>query len=139
MREAVDVIMAILLGAAGFIDMKTREITVHFLVVLTGVAILSACIQGETWTSILGGIGIGLIFLILSKCTREQIGYGDSWLILILGIYAGMVNVIWILFAASLGASIFSIVFCALHKWNRRYSIPFIPFMAAAFVGVILI
>lgn len=139
MCELADVMMSTLLAFATFMDIKTKEISVYLLVIITEVAVFSAFIRGETWMSILGGAGIGVLFFIFSKCTREQIGYGDSWLILSLGIHAGVTKLIWILFAASFGAAMFSLIFCMIHKWNRRYSIPFIPFLAAAFIGVIFI
>lgn len=50
-----------------------------------------------------------MVFLLISKCTRESIGYGDSWLILLLGIQLGYLKAISVLFAASLLAGVASL------------------------------
>ena len=139
MHEFVNVMMALLLVWAAFIDIKKKEISFNFLLFLMFVSLSMLLIQKTSLLEILGGAGIGCFFFLVSKCTREQIGYGDSWLILILGIYVGATKLVWILFAASFGAGIFSLIFCAMYQWNRKYTIPFIPFLAAAFVGVVLI
>ena len=39
---------------------------------------------------ILGGVGVGIAFLGISRLTREGVGYGDSLAILILGICLGL-------------------------------------------------
>ena len=139
MCTCMNVIMMILLLLAAFKDMKKRSISLRLLVILSIFTLLSTFLQKENVWDIFGGAAIGLLFFLISKCTGEQIGYGDSWLILVLGVYAGAKALIWILFAASFGAGLFSLCFCAIHKWNRRYSIPFIPFLAAAFLGVVIL
>lgn len=139
MCEVVNGMMACFLGMAAYTDIKRRVISVRLLKLLTVFSVLIVILRQENLWNTLGGMGIGILFLLISKCSREQIGYGDSWLIFVLGIYVGAKNLIWILFAASFGAGIFSMFFCMVHKWNRRYSIPFIPFLAAAFLGVVML
>ena len=51
-----------------------------------------------------GGIAVGLCFLGISRLTGEGIGYGDSIMILLLGIYLG----IWKLLIVLSGAFFFS-------------------------------
>lgn len=139
MCEIVNIVMAVLLGAAAVTDLRKREISVCMLVMLTVLSSAAALMQKENLWELLGGIGIGMLFFLISRCTREQIGYGDSWLILILGIYVGASKLLSLLLAASFGAGIFSLIFCVIYKWNRKYSIPFIPFLTAAFVGVVFL
>lgn len=139
MCTGMNVIMMVLLLLAAFNDMKKRSISVRLLILLSIFALTAMLLRKDNLWDLLGGAAIGLLFFLISKCTGEQIGYGDSWLILVLGIYAGAKDLIWILFAASFGAGLFSLCFCVIHKWNRRYSIPFIPFLAAAFLGVVML
>ena len=134
-----DGVMALLLVVGSLEDVRKKEISVRYLSGLTIYASISAILSQRNAASVLGGAGIGLLFFFISKWTQEQIGYGDSWMILAIGIYAGAKNLVWILFAASFGAGMFSLVFCMLHKWNRKYTIPFIPFLAAAFAGVMIL
>ncbi len=91
----------------------------------------------ESLPVILGGAALGMLFLFISKGTREGIGYGDSLGILVLGIYLG----IWKL-AEVLCVSFFLLFFAAMFfffkKKNRKYGIPFYPFLAAGYLLVLL-
>ena len=37
----------------------------------------------------MGGVLIGIVFWLISKYSNETIGYGDSWIISLMGIYLG--------------------------------------------------
>ena len=79
--------------------------------------------------------GSGGVFLFLSWFTQESFGYGDSILILILGILSGGWNLLWILFAAFLIASVYGGIMIARKKYTRKNSFPFIPFLTVAYLG----
>ena len=48
-----------------------------------------------------GGAAVGAGFLLLSKVTGEGIGYGDSWGILVLGLYLGLWKLLEVLAGTS--------------------------------------
>ena len=77
----------------------------------------------------------GGVFLFFSWFTQESFGYGDSILILILGILSGGWNLLWILFAAFLIASVYGGIMIARKKYTRKNSFPFIPFLTVAYLG----
>ena len=52
----------------------------------------------ENLVGICAGIGVGVLFLLVSKVTEEAIGYGDSVAIMILGGYLGFWKVVGVLF-----------------------------------------
>lgn len=83
---------------------------------------------------IAGGL-CGGVFLFFSWFTQESFGYGDSILILILGILSGGWNLLWILFAAFLIASVYGGIMIARKKYTRKNSFPFIPFLTVAYLG----
>lgn len=139
MCEVMNLIMTSLLGVAAFTDIKKKVVSIYLLIGITFAAILAAVFLERDPKEVLYGVGIGILFFLISKCTREQVGYGDSWLILALGIYTGGSMLMEILAAAGFGAALFSLIFCALHTWNRKYAIPFIPFLSAAYIGVVLL
>ena len=87
----------------------------------------------------MGGIGIGILFFIVSKVTKEAIGYGDSWLILLLGLYLGASKVLQLLFAASLGAAVVSLFYLWKYHWKRNATLPFVPFLVLAYLGVMFV
>ena len=83
--------------------------------------------QRRTWMMVAGGL--------CSWFTQESFGYGDSILILILGILSGGWNLLWILFAAFLIASVYGGIMIARKKYTRKNSFPFIPFLTVAYLG----
>jgi prepilin signal peptidase PulO-like enzyme (type II secretory pathway) len=80
-----------------------------------------------------------LFFFFISKFTKEAIGYGDSWLILILGIYLGSFEVLQVLFWATILAAIVALFLLCKKRCKRNITIPFVPYLAVAFLGVVCI
>ena len=139
MHEIADVVMMGFLTLASWNDWRRKVVSVNLLAVMNVAAICKVIVCRDAMGEVLLGVLLGLGFFLISKWSEEQIGYGDSWLILILGIYVGAKRMLLLLFVASLGAAIFSMIFCLLYRWNRNFSIPFIPFLTAAYLGVILL
>ena len=106
------------------------------ILILLAIAVLCQvlCSKGEFRMMVAGGL-CGGVFLFLSWFTQESFGYGDSILILILGILSGGWNLLWILFAAFLIASVYGGIMIARKKYTRKNSFPFIPFLTVAYLG----
>ena len=140
MREIEDVIVLLFLVACSVCDWRKKEIPVKLLIAMSAVsAILTILHIEEMPRSRFLGAGLGLLFFIISKCTKQAVGYGDSWLILLLGIYLGVMKTIQLLFAASLVAGIVSLFYLWKCHWKKNATIPFVPFLAAAYLGVMFI
>ena len=140
MREIMDGIMLIFLGIAAWGDWKKRTISVNLLIVLSVFSIAAVFVTKRcSVLEVLGGLGLGLFFVFVSYITEEKIGYGDSWLITVLGVYLGGTKLLELMLIASLAASLGSLLYGTLRKWNRNAALPFIPFMLLAFVGVLLL
>ena len=140
MCKIVDGIVLTLLGACALSDWRRREIPLLLLLITSViVVVLSIFCKTERVGSILGGALIGVVFFCISKCTKEAVGYGDSWLILLLGINLGVRKLLQVLFAASLAAGIYSLLCLWKHHWKRSATIPFVPFLTAAYMGVVFL
>jgi len=140
MCKIEDVIVFILLAMCSVSDWKRKTIPVILLVVLSvAVAIIALCCDGVSMRLRAGGAFLGLLFLFISKVTKEAIGYGDSWLILLLGIHKGYLCAIEVLFVASLLAGIVSLFFLWKHHWKRTSTLPFVPFLNISYLGVMLL
>ena len=137
MREVINLLIFMLLVFGAGWDVKKREIPV-ILIGIIGVMIVPGMLkEGLMWSKI-GGTVIGGFFLVISRLTKEAIGYGDSWIILLLGIHLGIWDVLILLLWASVLAGVCSLFFLWLKKWKRTASIPFVPFIAIGYLGVIL-
>ena len=133
-------LVAILLMAMAYRDWRTKQISCLSLVLMAAlVLVLRMLFVEDTIWSTLGGIAVGISFFFISKYSRESIGYGDSWLILLLGIFIGGKMIMEVIFTASFLAALYSIGYGLARGWNRKNTIPFIPFLAAAYVGVVLL
>ncbi len=140
MREIADIGMGIAIAAIGYMDLRKKCLPVWILAVLNVTSIvLCILIRRNSVFSVLGGVCVGAVFLLASKLTREAIGYGDSWLILSLGIYLGLRQLLGVVFAASFVASLISLFLCLAKGWKRKRGLPFIPFLAAAYGLVVFL
>lgn len=118
-----------------YFDMKTRMLPV-WLLVAGGIGVFASHIiqQGNWWIYIMGML-LGVAFLLVSKVTKEGLGYGDSILILLLGAFVGLWQMVLVLVIAFGSAAIFSIIVLVLKKMSRKKQIPFVPFLLLGFLG----
>lgn len=134
-----DGVMLGFLTYCGILDWKTREIPMWLLTLYSGVSVgLTFLLREERLGSIIVGFGIGVIFLLVSKMTKEAVGYGDSWIITILGVYLGGQRLIWTLFLSSFFAGLVALFLLWKNKWKGGSSLPFVPFLAVSFLAVVL-
>lgn len=130
----------ILLLAGAVIDIRYHKIPVNLLIFGGTGAILHHLIYREmNFFIILGGAGAGILFLLLSKVTEEGLGYGDSWAILILGTYLGLWKLLSVLFVAFLLLSVSAMIVLCVKKMSRFVALPFMPYLLAGYVAVILV
>ncbi len=77
----------------------------------------------------------GIFFFVISKASAEAVGYGDCWILLIMGVSVGICNTLGILSIALLGAFLWA-VFVFMGKRGRKdREIPFLPFLAMGMAG----
>lgn len=74
----------------------------------------------------------GIIYLLLAYVTRQQIGYGDGILFLILGLLLGKEAVLFVLVVGQLIASVWGIFLIAFRKAGKGTTMAYIPFVFIA-------
>lgn len=140
MCRVIDCTIALCLIAAGYRDFRTRRLSVLFLVGLSALVVLArAFFVKVSVSSAVFGVLIGAFFWVLSACTRQAIGYGDSWLITLLGFYLGGRSVIELILVASILSCLFAVGLCMLRGWNKKHTLPFVPFLAIGYMVVIFL
>lgn len=140
MCKIADIVVLFVLGLCGISDWKKKTIPLIWILLLGAVILISVLICRDVGVRlrVSGGL-LGGLFLLISKYTREAIGYGDSLLILLLGIYLGGLRVLEVLFWATTFAAITSVFFLWRRRWKRNATLPFVPFLSIAYLGVILL
>lgn len=129
--------LLIFLFGCACMDLKTRSLPVWVLTLASvSIGIFRICNWENRTFLWLGGAGVGIMFFIISKYTGEAIGYGDSWMILLLGVYLGLWNVLWLLSIAFVLSGMVSVLVLGKNKYSHKASFPFIPFLAVSYMGV---
>ena len=83
------------LGFGAAQDIKYQKISTEYLLAGSCAAILYRALFGRMhWSVWVAGLGCGIVFLMISKWSQEGIGYGDSWMILNMGIFLGIWNLL---------------------------------------------
>lgn len=76
----------------------------------------------------------GAVFGLLAWMTREQIGYGDAILILLLGLYLDLVSLVNVCLIAFAAAGVVSLILLVLAKKNKHFELPLIPFFLGSYL-----
>lgn len=127
------IFIIILLMVGSIYDWKYRSVPAWILIVggLGGMAGTLCTLVGtygrstEVWLALLPGA----MALLLAYITREQIGYGDGVLLLIMGGCLGSSKVIAALLVALAGSGVVSMLLLICRKAERSSRIPFVPFL----------
>lgn len=133
-------IAAVLLILGSIRDIRKRSLPVWTLyAVEILVMIWGVWKQEVVWWEIAGGILIGAVFLGISKWTGEALGYADSGLILILGSYLGMWQLMILLLIAFSVAAFYAAMGMVIGNFYRKFSVPFIPFLTLGYLWVVFL
>ena len=140
MCKIADWVVFALLAMCSISDCRKKTIP-YVLLLGLGVIVVAFLFldNGVSLRMRMGGVVLGVLFLFISKCTKEAIGYGDSFILLFLGIHMGILQVLGIVFVAALVAAVFSVFFLWKYHWKRQATLPFVPFLTISYMGAILL
>lgn len=121
-------------------DIKKKQIRLH-PVLLFGILgiILHMLFRMQSIENMLLGMSVGVTLLVLSKLTGGRIGAGDAVLLIVTGIYLGFKQNMQLFFSGLLLSGIWALGVLVLKKKSRKDSIPFIPFLLAAYMGMLVL
>ncbi|MBR4669717.1 MAG: prepilin peptidase [Butyrivibrio sp.] len=127
------ILMFIFMFVLSVQDIRNREISAKLLMICAVISISGAVIGILSNNMSIIDVAISLLpgagLLLLSFVTRQQIGYGDGLIALILGPALGIEILIIGLMAAFFGSGVFSLILLAVKKAKRKSRIPFVPFI----------
>lgn len=116
-------------------DFKIRSVSERIVLLGGCLAMLYQWIvKDQKLESVLGGMLIGGIALFISFITRETMGYGDSMVILMLGIFLGMEELLEVLFWTFGAALVVAIFLLVKQRFGRKTAFPFIPVLTFGYV-----
>ncbi len=137
MEKVRAIIFLIFILLEGIRDLHKRKISLVSVSAFGSLGILLQCTHwSENWMNLLGGIGVGAAVLLLAKITKEKIGYGDGWVLMVSGIYLGFYGNLVLLAYSLMATSAVAILLIVLKKAKKNTELPFVTFM---FIGYIVL
>ena len=130
MYKIVHICLIIILGVICVFDIIRKKIPVYMLIVLAAAGIISNFTVGEfdIEKRIIAMLP-GIILLIVSMITKQQIGYGDGLIILIMGLYIDIDDILSIVLSSFLLSSIAAIILMTVFKKKKNFEMAFSPFL----------
>ena len=130
MYKIVHICLIIILGVICVFDIKRKKIPVYMLIILAAAGIISNFTVGEfdIEKRIIAMLP-GMILLIVSMITKQQIGYGDGMIILIMGLYIDIDDILSIVLSSFLLSSIAAIILMPVFKKKKNFEMAFSPFL----------
>ena len=127
--ETIAAIIFILIST--IFDIKRKEIPIILLVIF-GIAsiVLAAKVENQNWQLVIYSLIPGAAMLALSLCTSESIGYGDGFVVLVLGVLLGISKCLSCVFLGFFLSSVYSLFLLVLKKVNGKSRFPYMPFLA---------
>ena len=128
------------LFAGSCFDLINREVPVNYLLFFGVVGVAgNAILKYQSIWEMVAGACIGGVFLMVGWLTKEAIGYGDGWGLLILGLMKGCHKLLPVVFGAFLFSGVYGLWRLFGWKASREETLPFYPFLFATNLGVYLL
>lgn len=136
----VEIFLFVFLGICAVYDGVEREIPLG--VVWMGIIVaLVLHIQGlggnGTWLAVVSSVMPGVMFWMLSFITGERVGYGDGWMLIMVGLFMGLWKSFLILMVGLILSSLVVLILLVLGKASRNDQLPFAPFLLLG-MGVVV-
>ena len=91
----------------------------------------------QSIVDLLLGMLLGVILLFVGICSEGKIGVGDGVLLTVTGAYLGLKENLTLFFCALVLCGLWAAGLLILHKKQKTDSIPFVPFLLAAYIGML--
>lgn len=117
-------------------DLRSREVDVCKIIIffLTSLFLKLFC-MGAPVSEIIKGIIPGVTVLLIGYFSKQEIGYGDGAVIVVLGICLGFARVISILTGAFVCMLAVSVILVIIKRKMVGTSLPFIPCILVSYIG----
>ena len=122
-------------GLAGLSWEDMRKQQLHgWAILLLGISGMTISLLGGCWKNPVWFLGLlpGIFMLILAWSTRESIGYGDGLVILGMGCFYALGEIMGIVMIAITIAGITALGLLVFGHKNRKSEFPFVPFLLGA-------
>jgi prepilin signal peptidase PulO-like enzyme (type II secretory pathway) len=117
-------------------DVIKKEISIKFTVFCAVCGVILRAVAGFDVKDLAIALLPGLICVLLCFATREQIGFGDAWILLATGCCISGVDLAVACMLSLAGAGLVAIFLCVVLHKKGTFEFPFVPFVFAGVVCV---
>lgn len=131
-------IVLVFLCVGALWDAKKKAVPKIFLLIWGMVSVIYFILEifnGQNILGMLVGIIPGVVALVLSVISREQIGFGDGLILLCVGCIQDIKEVLCMLFFSFVFLTITLMLLLVIRRVGRASRVPFVPFM---FIGQLI-
>lgn len=132
-------LLLLILAIAAYQDIKEMKIRIWLPIVSAGLGtVWSIVVVKGTIRDIALGSFVGIICLLISLLTDESVGVGDGLMLVVSGIFLGFwTNVTMFMLALAMVGGV-GLYMLTRKKKGRGYRVPFLPYLLAAYLCVLL-
>ena len=136
----IEILLFVFLGICAVYDGVEREIplAVVWLGIITAIVLHIEGLAGDgAWQAAVLSVIPGEISWMLSFVTNEKVGYGDGWMLIMIGLFVGLWKCFLILMIGLILSSLVVLILLAAGKVSRNAQLPFAPFLLLG-MGVVV-
>lgn len=128
----IEIFLFVFLGICAVCDSIEKRIplAVVWIGMIAAILLHIEGLAGDgTWQTLALSVIPGVMFWMLGFVSREKVGYGDGWILVMIGLFVGLWECFLILMTALIFGSVIVLILLASGKVSRDYQIPFVPFL----------
>lgn len=127
-------------GLATWDDLRSKKVRVIEIIIFGIVGlIIDFSIRPYSFLSILGGVMVGLMVYLFSVLTKEKIGKGDAFVVMVTGLYLGFQNTLLLVWLSTILAAVIGSIIIRKNNVNTDFEIPFVPFLLMGYLIIYFI
>lgn len=128
-------ILGIGYGSCAIVDYRRKTVPVWLLLSLFLMGFVLKILEGNLLRiELIYSTSLGISMVLVSNLTKEMIGYGDSLLLLVSGLFLNINELAVEFLIATTLCGIVSLILLLVFKKGRKYEISFIPFVFVAYI-----
>lgn len=133
MLKVSEMIFVVLLGIISIIDIKSKEIPICLIIAMAVAGLAGIFFARPNFFELLLSILPGIVVFLIAFLTKEQVGYGDAAVALLIGMFANVTEVCAILFCAFSIAGVAALFLIVIRRCSKKTTLAFTPFMLVAY------
>lgn len=136
----IEILTFVFLGICAVYDGLEKEIplAVVWLGIITAIVLHIQGLAGDgTWKAAVLSVVPGVAFWLVGLISGEKVGYGDGWVLVMLGLFMGLWKCFLILMIGLISGSLVVLILLVFKKVSKDYQLPFVPFILFG-MGVVI-